>query len=519
MLSSLRVALIFCAFSCAAARAAEPSGSAIAPAGASAASTERVLPLGQCIEIALRQSHKRPASRFGLAMAEAQHRQALAGYWPQVNFKAGYEKLNQPLNFIFPASVMPVPSQSMTVAGGSAMVTIPANFLAPGFPPSAMQVPVTFPSQNIQTPAQNLLIPQENVKVLDDNVLSSSLDFKWLLYDGGMRSGYRQQSSGAIEMARQEVRRTDLEITDSVKRYYWGAVLAHQLRQLGEDTLARMEVTLKLTESLYKEGSGKVTKADYLDNDVMVETVRSMVAHLEENEKMAEAALSNTMGFNWTDSVRPQDSDIPFAPYTGNLEELVGTSYRFSPDWNKLDNALMAAEGAVTTARSDYQPKIALTGELHRWWNGGYSSGMATAENRAGWSTGVGLEIPVFNGFLTKNKIAEARALVGQLKENQFLLREGLGLQVKSLVMGLDAALKSDQATSRAMKSAQENSDLNTRAYENGLVDTEKVLRTQLVEALMSAQHYMARYEYTSLLSQLSLVVGTEVQQKFAETH
>ena len=30
----------------------------------------------------------------------------------------------------------------------------------------------------------------------------------------------------------------------------------------------------------------------------------------------------------------------------------------------------------------------------------------------------------------------------------------------------------------------------------------------------MSAQHYMARYQYTALLSGLSLVVGTEVQQK-----
>ena len=59
---------------------------------------------------------------------------------------------------------------------------------------------------------------------------------------------------------------------------------------------------------------------------------------------------------------------------------------------------------------------------------------------------------------------------MSQLKETRFLLREGLGLQVKDLVLGLDAALKADRATSRAMKSAQDNRDLNTRAYENGLV-------------------------------------------------
>jgi hypothetical protein len=44
-----------------------------------------------------------------------------------------------------------------------------------------------------------------------------------------------------LEMMRQEARRTDLEITDSVKRMYWGSVLARQLNQLAGDTLARME--------------------------------------------------------------------------------------------------------------------------------------------------------------------------------------------------------------------------------------------------------------------------------------
>ena len=134
------------------------------------------------------------------------------------------------------------------------------------------------------------------------------------------------------------------------------------------------------------------------------------------------------------------------------MEDLVSTSYQFSPDWDKLEAGLQAADGAVTTAKSDYYPKLALTGQLHRWWNDGYNAGMATRQDRAGWTAGVGIDVPLFNGFLTKNKVSEARARVNQLKETQILLREGLGLQVKDLVLGLDAALKADQATSRAMK-------------------------------------------------------------------
>ncbi|MFB3778421.1 MAG: TolC family protein [Bryobacteraceae bacterium] len=474
----------------------------------------RVLNLQQCIDLALQANHLRPASRFAVAMAEAQHRQALAGYWPQVTLKGGYQRLDEPTNFLFPASTFPVPAQTIPVPGGAALVTIPANTFGPGFPPASVQLPVSYLGQTVNTPASAFGIPEQNIRVIDRDLIMGSLDFKWLLFDGGMRSGLRTQTGGLVAMMREDARRTDLEIIDGVKRMYWGAVLARQVHQVGKDTLARMEVTLQLTESVYKEGSGTVTRADYLDNLVMVESLRSMVALLEKNEAMAQAALAGTIGLSWQESVRPASEEIPFEACAGSLQELVSSSYQFNPDWAKLEAAIRAAQGAVTTARSGYLPKVALTGELHRWWNDGFNSGMSTPQNRTGWTAGLGIEFPLFNGFLTQNKVSETLARVHQLKETQFLLREGLGLQIKDLVLSLDAAAKSQQATLRAMQAAAENRELNTRAYQSELVETGDVIKAQLMEALMAAQHYKARYDYVAVLSQLSLVVGTEVHEK-----
>jgi outer membrane protein len=471
------------------------------------------LNLDECLRMALQKNHRRPASRFEVALAEAQHRQALAAYWPQVNLQAGYQHLDQPLNFIFPGTTVPVPAQSISVPAGTALVTIPANAFGPGFPPSNVQMPVSVPAQTINTPAQSFNAPEQNVKVLDPNLATGSLDMKWLVLDGGMRKGLREQTNAYVEVMQSEAARTDLEIADQVRRMYWGAVLARQLYQVGSDTLARMETTLRLTESLYQNGSGKVNKTDYLENQVMVESLRAMVASLEKNRSMAEAALANAAGLPWNANIQPADGEIAHTPYAGNLDDLVGASYQFSPDWKKLEAAIRAAEGALTTARSGYFPKLALTGELHQWWNGGYGTGIATAQNRTGWSVGVGLEFPVFDGLLTRNKVAEAAARLNQLKENQILLREGIGLQIKDLFLGLGAAAKGFDATQKAMQAATEDRALNERAYENELVDTEKVIRSQLVEALMSAQHLKARYDCVALLSQLNLVVGTEIRK------
>jgi len=444
--------------------------------------SSQVLSLEECLRFAVENNHRRPAAALALEIAEAQHRQALAGYWPQVSLKAGLQRMDEDPNFVFPASTFSVPGQVITIPGlGS-----------------------------LPIPPQSIQVPTQDVKLLDRDTYSASLDTTWLLWDGGLRRGLRRQAKGGVDIAKAEVRRTELEVQDSVTRMYYGAVLARQLHQVGKDTLARMEATLNLTETMYKEGSGRVKKTDYLDNKVMVETIRATVALLEKNELMSQAALANTMGLSWQSNVSPAAQEIPFEPYAADLDELVGSAYQFNVDWAKLEAGLSALEGAETTARSGHAPKLALTVDLHRRWND-YGSGLATDRNKKGWTLGLGVEIPIFNGQLVKNQVREAHARLEKTREDQFLLKEGIGLMVKDTLLGLDAARKSLEATGEARKAAEENRDLNTRAYQNELVETQDVIKAQLIESLMSAQHFKNRYDHAALRSQLTLIVGNEV--------
>jgi len=478
----------------------------------------QVLSLSDCLRIAMEKNHSRPASQFAVAIAEAQHRQALAGYWPQISARGGVDEMSSSPNFVYPASAMYIPAQSISVPGGTATVTIPANAFGPGFPPVPVQMPVSFPGQTVNTSPQLFPIPAQDVKLMSPMTESVAGDFKWLLFDGGMRKGYSEQSLGALSVAKAEVRRTDLELTENVIRLYYGAVLARQLRQLGRDTLDRMEATLKLTESIYKDGSGTVNKTDYLDNKVMTETVRSIVAPLEANEASAEAALAYTMGLSWKSTVIPKDETVPFNSYGGNLDDLVSTAYEFNPDWAEIDAGLKALEGERVTAASGYFPKVGLKGELHKRWNS-YDGGLSTSNNKGGWSVDLGVEIPIFDGFLTRARVAEARAKIGQLKEKKLLLAEGLGLQLRSMFLELDASEKVVRATQDADTAARDDSELTLRGYQTGLVATEKVIRAQLQEALLTAAHDKAVYDHLTLQARIDLVVGKSVQSELKGSH
>ncbi len=161
---------------------------------------------------------------------------------------------------------------------------------------------------------------------------------------------------------------------------------------------------------------------------------------------MAQAALAFTMGLSWNASVKPIDAEVPYQPTQQGLDGLVNSTYQFSPDWGKLEAGLRALEGALRTARSGHYPKLALTGELHGWWNE-RDTGLGSQDNRYGWTVGVGMEIPLFDGFLTRGRVEEARARLSKVKEEKFLLKEGLGLQVRDLFLKLRANEASHQAT------------------------------------------------------------------------
>ena len=449
---------------------------------AGAAPARQTLTLDQCLSFALETSHRRPVSALAVEIAEAQARQAQAGYWPQVEAEAGFQRRDEAPNFLFPSSAFAIPGQSFPVA----------------------------PGVNLQIPPQNLAVPAQDVKLMGRDTTSASLNASLLLWDGGMRRGLGEQARGAVDLAKVEAHRTAMEIQDSVTRTYFGAVLARQLHQVGQDTLARMEATLGLTETMYQEGSGKVKKTDFLQNKIMVETIRAAVATLEKNELMAQAALAGTMGLNWQASVAPAAQEIPYEPFAGDLDQLAGTAFRFNLDWARLEAGLRALQGAETTARSGDYPKLAVTVDLHQYWNE-YDAGLMTARNKEGWTLGIGLKIPVFSGNLVRNQVREAGARVAQAREQQILLKEGIGLMVKDSLLSLQAAQKSLAATEAAMKAAGENRDLNSRAYQSELVDTQEVIKAELLESLMTAQYFKNRYDHAALQSQLTLVIGTEV--------
>jgi outer membrane protein len=449
--------------------------------GTSPASPLR-LSLEECLRIALENNAQRKVSMAAIEIAEAQYEQAISSYWPQIKARVAATRLDDDPNFIFPEE-----TSSYTISG---------------LGPVPIQAQVN--------------VPEKTVKLMDRDLVSSSLELVLPIYTGGKRSAIKKQAEVNVTASREAARRTMLEVIYDTKRLYYGALLARNLRKLGEETLERFSLTLDLTERLYKAGSGKVKKTDYLRTKIIVATIRSMLAALRSNEELGKAALINSMGLGWNTQLELADASLPYKPAQARLDRLIACAYKFNPDWKQLELGLEAAEARIKEARSGYFPIVALTGSLTHLDND-YKKGIMSAENRDSWAIGVQMELPLFSGFQTVNQVREARARLRKMKQEEILLREGIALQVKDAFLQMARAQEQAQALKESHEAALENRILNVRAYQNELAETKDVIEAQIMESLIDAQYLTALHDELAGELKLAFIIGSETERVLDE--
>ena len=464
--------------------------------------------LAECIDQALKANRTRTLSAATEKVAEAQLRQALSARWPEASLDLTATRRDQSPNFLFPSNTFSFGSMGAPIAEAVAATQLAKAGVTPTSVGQAVyNAQLAAATQGALAQFQGLTVPGQDVKLFDRDTLASSLNVHLPLYTGGKVSALIRQGEAGVGAAKEEARRTDLQIVQDIRHYYYGCVLAHRLLVLGEESLDRLQVVLELTDRLYQNGSGRVKRTDYLRTQVVVASLKSVVALLRSNEDLARSALANAMGLSWRATVVPADTEIPGLEYGGALEELVNRAQSLNPQALQIGYGLTAAEAGVDKAKAGHLPVVVLFGSLDRYDNA-YREGLLSDRNRHSWTLGLRVQVPLFSGFRVQNEIREAQARKEKLGAERQLLMEGLGVQVKNAFLQIARAAQQVKAAGEALVAAKENRELHDRAYREELVDAKDVVEAQLTELFISSQHQKALYDGQFHQSQLDNLIG-----------
>jgi outer membrane protein TolC len=440
------------------------------------------LTLDQALKVALENHRSARVADAALAMAEAQYRQAMAAFQPKVNLEASLQRADQDRTFTF-QGIVQTPALGLPLGPGGALVSVPGQ-------PLPINLDVTMFERDVASAALNLTYP---------------------IYTGGRAEAVAGQARQGVAIAREEKRKSELEIVRDVRKYYNGAQLARRMEQLASDTLERFQALEDLTERLYQNASLKVKKTDYLRSKTTTAVTRAMLQEARYASALTKEALANAMGL-------PVDSRLELAPETpapvfdGAFDALLDEAMRFNPDKQRLELALVAAEHKIAEAASGAKPMLGLEASLYRVWND-YSGGLFNADNRSGWTLGVGMKWDLLDSGLTQAGVDAARAGKRGLEAQRVLLDNGLALRIKDDFLRMRRSRAQVVESGKARDYAEENRKLHVRAYQEEMVETKDVIEAQVVETFTAAALYRAEHDLRAALADLEYRVGKGIAQ------
>jgi outer membrane protein len=291
------------------------------------------------------------------------------------------------------------------------------------------------------------------------NQYEGSVSLNQYITDFGKTSSQVEISKYNLDAARSNLTETQDTVILSVKQAYYGVLQAKRNRDVDMDVIKQMQLHLDQAKAFYAVGTN--ARIDVINAEVNLSNAQLSLINAENALKIAWVALNNAMGTPDPPEYTLEDN-LAFQKYTITLEEATARAFENRPDLKSIIAQRQAAEENISFARSGYYPS--LSGNANY-----YSVGETTSSQERGWTAGVVLTIPLFNGFLTQQQVAGAKSNLYVLRANEEALRQQILLDVRQAYLNLVAAEASISTADLAAKQAKENLDLANGRYAAGV--------------------------------------------------
>ena len=342
-----------------------------------------------------------------------------------------------------------------------------------------------------------------NPEVTDN--LNTKLLAQYSLYNGGRDLAARQAARLGAEAVGQNLDAVRNELVYEVTRAFHTIGKARHFVRTAEAAVTSMESNLNVASNRFDQGSA--LKSDYLDAAVRLAQARENLVQARNAAAISEFIFRNVLGVGESENITaaPHLNPLPrWGEETFSIPSPLGGEGQGE---GALDISqrpeLLAAEKSVAAAEK--QARIATGGHLPRI-NAFASYDLDSGDARRfsdSWVAGVSVELDVFDGFLTRGKVAEARANLAAAREQRRKVELALQLEARQARLNIAEADARLETTARSVEQAEESLLITKERYGNGLALVTQVLDAET--ALTSARQRRAAAEADALIARAAL--------------
>ncbi len=339
------------------------------------------------------------------------------------------------------------------------------------------------------------------------------------LYTFGKISESMKAATHGIEVDRAKKEQKRNEIVLQVKEYYYGLLLARELKEVVMEVSEDLDKARDKARKLLDKGSPNVEQLDIYKLDAFAGEVGKYLEEAKKSETLALSALRARLGLPAnaqldiaTERLTPDEEKV------GPLSDYLEASLLKRPEYRQLKEGLQARMALVEAAKAAYYPDFFL---------GGYLSG-ANAEKRTritnpfvpdefnhAWA-GIALGLKWKLDFgITGAKLAGEVAQYNRLLSTREYAEQNIPLQIKKSYLDIQEAEKSIAATRSAYTNAKKWAVAALANFDFGIGPAKEIFDSLENYAKMRADFFRSIYNYKMAQANLSYAVGeTPLAQK-----
>lgn len=342
------------------------------------------------------------------------------------------------------------------------------------------------------------------VSIGSNHSVEGGLTASQILFNGTVFVGVGAASIYA-DVADELYQSKKLETVTTVKKAFFGALLAREAFDLMRSSLVNAEDNLKNVRLLKQQGV--LSEFDELRAIVAVDNLRPNVIQAETGYQISLEHLKATVGLNATEIVEPVGI-MEFIPVEDSVALSTMTAVlERNPGYTALQKSVEVQEAFVMAERSNYLPTISAFG-TYSYQYAKNTIDMSLRDLIASSQVGLQFSMSLFQGFQTNAKVQQAQVDVAQSQERLISTERALKTGLTSVLGTLRAARKRIEAQERTVEQATRSHSIVTTRFLSGAATQLDVNDAQLALTQAKVNRIQALYDYAIASAELDQLLG-----------
>lgn len=326
---------------------------------------------------------------------------------------------------------------------------------------------------------------------------SASANVSTPIFNGLSKYYNVKTSKLQIEISEQNIEKLKNDITINVTKAYLQLLLSKQLLENAKTNYEQIVTQRNKTEKLVNAGSQPYSSL--LEMEAQVAGEKAQVVSAQGSIRTNVFALCQLLNIPYTegfDVEMPQLSDSPQLPKSYSFNEIY-LSTTALPEIKSAEYTLESNKLKLSQAKWAQLPSISLSA--------GYGSYYSSAADKAfkqqfidnrNPSIGLGLTIPIFNGYQAATKVKSAEIAVQNSILELQSRHQVLQKEVQSAIIEAENTYQKSVAAYENLKAIEESFRMTEQKFENGsITSTDYIIaKTNLIKA--RSEYDLARFQH-----------------------